>query len=199
MTLSPKYKALHQAVIKDRQQCLAWTDLIPDSRYPLFEETTLHLIELCQVHHPQTILDTGTGITSVLLRKYNPTAHVVSVDNNDVWLEKTQEMLRRSGFIRNGQLLSWKTFLDLQQRQPQTFDLISHDMGNMATRLITLPKVLNMLKPQGAVLLDNLGCPGYKEYAIPLMYYHRFHSLHPTNPETLTGSNAGDFGTFIRL
>ncbi len=55
-----------------------------------------------------------------------------------------------------------------------------------------------MLAPTGAVLLDNLGVPSYKEFAIALMAYHGFTPLYPPEPETLDASGAGRFGAFIR-
>lgn len=183
-----------QSIITDRKLAFTWIDLIPDSRYPLFEPTMLYLFDLLRKVLPLRILDTGSGLTSVLLRKHYPNTTIITVDNNKDWLEKTGELGRRLNVNRHGYHM-WDDFLLIDEIP---FDFIIHDLGDMKTRLDTLDTVLRYAAPKCHMFLDNFGIPKYKEYAMNRMNSLGFTPVFPPSPMRLDVSNAGGFAAFVR-
>lgn len=193
LTLDPQ---VQQSIIEDRHLAFTWTDLIPNSRYPLFEETMLYLFDLLYKVKPDRILETGSGLTSALLRKYCPDATIFSVDHDQAWLDKTGEIVRRFAVDRRHFYL-WKDFLLLSVVKP--FDFIIHDLGNMEIRMDTIDTVMGYANSSFCwVLLDNFGIPKYKEYAMKQLTSLGFVPLFPLNPMKLNVSNAGGFAAFAR-
>jgi len=179
---------------KDRLDVLSHTDLIPDPRYPIFEETTVYLRKICHQEQPERILDLGSGMTSVLLRKWNPDAKVVSVENSLDYLKTSNDLLNRYGWVGNGELLLWDVFKHQIDREP--FDIVLHDMGDMAFRQKTFFTAMQYVKPGGVMFLDDFGIPVYKEYAMSLLTKHGFRPIHPNSPMMLGVSGAGEFAVF---
>jgi predicted O-methyltransferase YrrM len=124
------------------------------------------LCSLANVLRPQRILDLGSGFSSYLLRSWaqalQNAAHVVSVDDNAFWLEKTREFLKSKN-LDTGELHTWESFSLLKQRP---FDLIFHDLGSMETRAATLPAVLKLRAPEGIVVLDDVHKRAYRPRAM---------------------------------
>lgn len=193
LTLDPQ---VQKSIIEDRELAFTYTDLIPNSKYPLFEETMLYLFDLIQKVQPGRVLDTGSGLTSILLRKYFPRIPITTVDNNKDWLAKTGELGRRFNTSRHNFIL-WEDFLLIEVMR-KTFDFIIHDLGNMATRLDTLDTVLTYATPKCHILLDNFGIPKYKEYAMRRLTSMNFTPIYPSSPMKLSTSNAGGFAAFVR-
>lgn len=193
LTLDPE---VQKSIIEDRHLAFTWTDLIPNPKYPLFEETMLYLFDLLFKVRPSRVLDTGSGLTSVLLRKYLPKTPITTVDNSKDWLAKTGELGRRFNVSRHNYIL-WDEFLLIEVMRG-TFDFIVHDLGNMATRLDTLDTVLDYATPKCHILLDNFGIPKYKEYAMKQLTSQGYRPLFPPDPMKLNVGNAGGFAAFAR-
>ena len=189
-----------KAILADRKALLKHTDLIPDPRYPLFEETLLYLMAICHHYQPKRILETGSGLTSILLRKYNPKALLITVDDDNHWLEQTDKLFHRFDPHLHHQhqrsIINERVFK--QYPWNEKFDMLVHDIGNMSLRLHTLPSFITYTTPQCVTLLDNFGISPYKELAHPFLLSKGFVPLYPTDPMTLTVSNAGGFAVYTR-
>jgi predicted O-methyltransferase YrrM len=119
-------------------------------------ETSQFLYILAKAIRARRILDLGSGFSSYALRLYSMDARsditVYSVDDNEKWLARTIEFLRLSK-IREDNLLDWYSF---QHLPPLCFDLIFHDLGNMALRAQALPFVISLLDTKGILVLDDM-------------------------------------------
>lgn len=119
-------------------------------------ETSQFLYILAKAMGAKRILDLGSGFSSYVFRLYSMDARsditVYSVDDNEKWLAKTIEFLRISK-IREDNLLDWYSF---QHLPPTSFDLIFHDLGNMALRAQALPFVISLLDTMGTLVLDDM-------------------------------------------
>jgi predicted O-methyltransferase YrrM len=101
------------------------------------------------------VLDTGSGFSSLVLRleaMRKTGVQCVSVEDNEMWLDKTREFLRANG-APDENLMLWDKFA--ASRTYTNFDLIYHDMGGMTTRLFSLPEVTTRLAPEGLLILDD--------------------------------------------
>jgi len=198
--MQPLPKEVQHSILTDRKSLLTHTDLIPDPRYPLFEETLLYLLQMCHHFQPQRILDTGSGLTSLLLRKYNPDSLVVTVEDDDAWMEKTRKLFHRFDLdlYRNHDrsFITPKVFS--QYNWKPKFDMLMHDMGNMNNRPLTLVGFVSHLTHKCTILLDNFGIFPYKELAHPFLLSKGFLPLHPTDPMTVSTDNAGGFAAYTR-
>ncbi len=121
-----------------------------------FETATL-LGVLCEVLGPKRVLDLGSGFSSYVFRSYatqRPGTTVVSVDDDDHWLDRTAAYLRQNKLSTQG-LISWETF---GADRHEAFDLIFHDLGAMTLRAQSLAKVLDLAceKPGAVVILDDV-------------------------------------------
>lgn len=119
-------------------------------------ETAAFLISVCQILKPKILADLGSGFSTYVFNIYakESKSHVDiwSVDDDENWLKKTRSWLMTQR-IKPAKLLTWKDFC--RQTKPE-FDLVFHDLGNMETRILTLPEVLKMVKPTGFLILDDL-------------------------------------------
>lgn len=188
------------SILNDRKALLEHTDLIPDPRYPLFERTLLYLMKICFHFKPKRILDTGSGLTSILLRKYNPEALVVTVDNDDHWLDNTRKLFQRFDqdlYYEHIQSIMSDTVFR-QYPWEEKFDLLVHDIGNMTLRLHSLPPFITYMNQKCVALFDNFGISPYKELAYSFLLSKGFVPLSHADPLSLTSRNAGEFVVFIR-
>ncbi len=119
-------------------------------------ELAAYLTLLCERLHPQSILDLGSGFSSYTLRRYaqsQPSVSVVSVDDDDRWLGRTEKFLQEHS-LPTDRLLTWREFA---AGDGHSFDLILHDLGTMDTRLGVLPAVLQRLSAEGGtIILDDM-------------------------------------------
>ncbi len=114
------------------------------------------LAALCDVTRPMRVLDTGSGFSSYVLRRFagrnGQRAEVWSVDDDEQWLAKTREYLT-SLSMGDQRLLMWDQLAATDERD---FDLIFHDLGQArGIRLEVLPDVCARLSPRGLLLLDD--------------------------------------------
>jgi predicted O-methyltransferase YrrM len=121
---------------------------------------------LLDLYRPGNILDVGSGYSSYVFRRWKtqslPTARVVSVDHDPLWLERTSGYLERNGLGRDF-LFSWSAFM---AHEWSPFDLIFHDIGGgVANRRATLHELLALLAPGGMLVLDDVQKRAYGAYA----------------------------------
>lgn len=128
-------------------------------------ETATLLWRLCDAVKPTRLLDTGSGFSSFVLRRWageQEYAAVWSVDDDAQWLERTRAFLASRKLTDRG-LMTWEAFA-AQDNGP--FDLVFHDMGTMATRIHSLPAVLRRVTPDtGVIVLDDTHNRKYVEAA----------------------------------
>ncbi len=121
---------------------------------------------LCETQKPSRVVDLGSGFTSFALRRYAlgvPGLEVHSVDDNAEWLEKTRAYLNEKS-LSDTNLAHWPDFA--AAGRAGQFDLVLHDMGFMDTRFRELEPVLDLAKPGGLVILDDMHKTEYREKAL---------------------------------
>lgn len=120
---------------------------------------------VCELLKPKSILDLGSGFSSLVFRVYESNADlkpiVCSVDDSQEWLDKTAEFLTSYGFS-SGNLINWREFAGHEARE--SYDLISYDLGNMRVREDSLKEVLLRGHSGSVILLDDMHKDGYRSY-----------------------------------
>lgn len=121
-------------------------------------ETAAVLAQLCEKRRPARVLDTGSGYSSYVLRKFTAGfgGHVTSVDDDREWMEKTRGFLAAHGLSESGAMLDWQRFTSTSHLR---FDLIFHDLGTFETRIRTAWEVTSLLAPEGAIVYDDVHEP----------------------------------------
>jgi predicted O-methyltransferase YrrM len=114
-------------------------------------EVCVYLDMVCRARQAKRMLDTDSGFSSYVLRRYAATqsgAAVVSADHSQDWLDKTQDFLAANDLPVDG-LIAWEAI----ERQPRsTFDVIFHDVAGGRIRETGMPSVARLLRPGGALL-----------------------------------------------
>jgi len=185
-----------ETVLAARETALKWHDLIPNPKYPLFAETVERLFLDLNRYQPTKVLETGSGLTSALLRKFYHGGEVHTVESDPYWLAKTFKICTRMA-VACTNFFHWHPFKNDTEKYG-TYDYIIHDMGDMETRKKTLNEVLMFAAPTCVILLDNFGVSGYKAYANRIVRQQGFVSHYPPNPMTLSIDKAGAFAIFGR-
>ncbi len=163
--LFPKFRQLEKLNRKNYQrlkrQYLDYTANISLDYMAISLETAVYLLSLCQILQPKKIADLGSGFSSYVFNAYKEESghhvEILSVDDDAKWLKKTRDWLNNQ-HIESARLISWNEFY---RRSRVDFDLIFHDLGNMDTRIQTLPKILSLIRFSGFVVLDDLQFPDY--------------------------------------
>jgi hypothetical protein len=114
----------------------------------LSHETTKYIIDNL-ISPNLCICDLGSGFSSFALRLYNK--NVISVDDNNFWLQKTIEYCKSQNQLTGSFLLyeNWK-LLD------EKYDLIIYDLGNRQVRIKEFETVVSKLKQNGIILIDDM-------------------------------------------
>jgi len=128
-------------------------------------ELSTFLDVFCEVTHPSRVVDLGSGFSSFVLRscaqRVGHGMEVHSVDDHEGWLQKTAEYLE-SHDLKADNLWVWQDFIEAVQ--PQSFDMVLHDMGSMAFRAQSLHQVLGLARPGGYVVLDDVHKSDYRRH-----------------------------------
>lgn len=117
--------------------------------------TTL-IQRLCDQLHPQVIIDLGSGWSSFALRTMCPKAEVWSVDTDVNWLKKTIRFCERHGVTDDGRFVMWERFEQELPRLLGIAGLVVHDIGRVPMRLEKLPTALDLVRPGGVIVLDDM-------------------------------------------
>ena len=131
------------------------------------------LVALLQVlvdrMEPTKVVDLGSGFSSFVLRtlaRRNAQGMVVwSVDDSPEWKEKTRLYLEEMKCQTNN-LHTWDEFIS---EGTNGFDIVLHDMGSMEFREETLRQALDLARPGGLVILDDVHKPAYRKFALGVL------------------------------
>lgn len=124
-------------------------------------ETSVYLDMACRVAQASRVLDTGSGFSSYVVRRYasETGAKVVSVDDNPEWLTKTEAFLSARE-LATDDLITWGEFLD---RTWEPFDVVFHDLAMGQLREDGMPIVGRLLRPGGCVIYDDAHHAGHRK------------------------------------
>ena len=117
-------------------------------------ETAACLLQMCETYRPERVLDTGSGYSSYVLRRYAMAsgAEVVSVETDEAWLAKTSAYLEQMEVGTAG-LVSWAQF---QRTPPQPFGLIFHDLANGDVRTKSMRLMTELIAADGHLVFDDM-------------------------------------------
>ncbi len=117
-------------------------------------ETAGYLAWLCEEVNPRRVLDTGSGFSSYVMRRYarDHDAFVVSVDDDAQWMRTTATYLEKHGLSSKG-LMMWTEFI-AQEHEP--FDLIFHDLGSQEIRLMSMPIIADLASHDAPLVFDDV-------------------------------------------
>ncbi|MFP4058142.1 MAG: hypothetical protein ACLF0G_14840 [Candidatus Brocadiia bacterium] len=132
-------------------------------------ELAVFLLVLARALRPGRVVDLGSGFSSLVFRRYRqeagPAPEVWSVDDSPGWLERTGEFLAAEGLPADG-LATWETFA---ADPPGGLDLVLHDLGSLACRRRTLPQALDLLGPDGVLVLDDANYASVRRRAVRVL------------------------------
>jgi predicted O-methyltransferase YrrM len=114
---------------------------------------------LCTELSPPRVLDLGSGFSSYAFRACSgATAAIWSIDQQRAWLDRTRGFLRRHG-ADTPHLATWDDFI---ATSPAPFDLVLQDFATLDVRLGMLDRVIDLCRPGGLVVIDDMHVPGYR-------------------------------------
>lgn len=116
------------------------------------KQSCVFLAYLCELFYFPNILELGSGLSSIILRKHSPDSHIVSVDTDRKWLNKTNKVLEGLTLPNKG-LMLWEDFL---KSTNQSYNLIYYDISNISRRIKYFEQVLSLLTPGGFLIIDDL-------------------------------------------
>jgi predicted O-methyltransferase YrrM len=122
-------------------------------------QLAFYLWEMAEEIRPLRVADLGSGFSSYVVRTWaaecSPETVVYSVDDDAAWLEKTRAFLT-SHDVQTDNLVLWDDFT------ADSFDMVLHDLGDMVTRVKTLPRAAEIVRPGGTLILDDVHMPTYE-------------------------------------
>lgn len=128
-------------------------------------ELSQFMLSLCRQIEPKSILDLGSGYSSVVFRYYaknctTPTT-VVTVDDSPAWLERTRVYLTTHN-LPDENMMDWASFI---RPSASHFDLVFYDLGHVRElRTELFEQILKYVRPGGVVILDDMNFLGYKRH-----------------------------------
>jgi predicted O-methyltransferase YrrM len=141
---------------------------VSDSAHAISLELARFILEVASEDHAKRLLDLGSGFSSYVLREYAagvPDAVAWSVDDDPAWLEKTHAFLVSEG-LSTEHLYNRSEFLTLGSTNGVgTFDLVVHDLSTVRSRHGTIQFVLGLVRPGGALILDDMDVDAYRRHA----------------------------------
>jgi predicted O-methyltransferase YrrM len=151
---------------------------IPSTRsWAASPDVLLTLLHHAKQSNPKTILDLGSGMSTLVLAKSAPAAKVFSIDNSSEYAGKTKEMLslhkvtnaevRVAPLVAHASGVDW---YDLSQLKDVTdIDLLFIDgppgSKNDRARHPALYECLSKLSPRAVIVIDDAGRNGEKDMA----------------------------------
>ena len=148
---------------------------VSGGNHPISMELSRYLYDLCWKRRPKKILDRGSGFSSFLFRKYAFDIHscpslmsidrrrgldIYTVDNKKEWLDKAKEFVEYCG-LKAYNFYIWPEFLK-QNHDERKYDLILEDFY-FPVRPKSLPKIIELLAPNGYLILDDAHIISYKD------------------------------------
>lgn len=116
-------------------------------------ESLLYCLEFIELHKMESVLDAGSGLSSVLFHDQLP--NVSTVDDNPAWRQKTSELLLK--------LLDKNiSITDINSTAENSFDFVFYDYGDIETRIFYFKKALSMTKHY--MYIDDMHVDFYHGY-----------------------------------
>lgn len=116
----------------------------------------------CDNTEPRFILDLGSGLSSFVFAQYaaENKCLVVSVDDQEEWLNRTQEFVEDHEYGENHRFVMWDVFLKMTLFP---YNLIFNDFGMMESgRIHALRRTFPIMMETGAkMILDDVHKPTY--------------------------------------
>jgi predicted O-methyltransferase YrrM len=139
------------------------------------------LAVLCEERQPHQVLDLGSGFSSYVFRwGAQPTRRVCSVDVSSRWLERTARFLQEHQ-IERAELLDLRSFAAADRREQ--FDLVFHDIAELSDRIDMLEAVMQLCRPGGLLVLDDMHVPRYRAAVLQALRAASF-ELYSLRPRT---------------
>jgi predicted O-methyltransferase YrrM len=140
-------------------------------------ELAVVIYALCKRTRPMSILDLGSGYSSVVFLHYakhhERSVTVVTVDDSADWLAKTQRYLGANDLPIDG-MTDWASFT---KGHPERYDLVFYDLGHVrGLRKDAFELILDYVKPGGIVILDDMNFMGYKRHVKRVLKGKKFES-----------------------
>ena len=112
---------------------------------------------------PRRILDLGSGFSSYVFRAHarardDSAGAVWSIDESRPWLDKTRAFLQQHD-ADAPHLATWDEFT---ATAPAPFDLILQDFATLDARRAMLDRVIDLCRPGGLIVIDDMHVPGYR-------------------------------------
>ncbi|HVQ36404.1 MAG TPA: hypothetical protein VMS31_02660 [Pyrinomonadaceae bacterium] len=136
-------------------------------------ELAVFLYFVCVKTQPKVVLDLGSGFSSYVLRRYQQAeaAEVYSVDDDKLWLDRTQDFLS-SHQLSTSNLFLWDDLLRSDIKI--TADLILHDLGNSGKRVEAFEHLTRFAAPNATLILDDVHKRNIREAATRWIREHDF-------------------------
>ena len=142
----------------------AYTATISPDPIAISLELAVFLYVICEATNPSTLLDLGSGFSSYVFRSYAKSKDkfsapvTYSVDDSTEWLDETRRFLQHHDCDCHN-LWTWDEFV---KHDRPSFDLVLQDMGDLGTRRRMFTQVLDMCRPGGMLVIDDMHVPSYR-------------------------------------
>jgi hypothetical protein len=143
-----------------------YTTQVSRQRHAASLELSAFLLGFCRTTKPARVLDLGSGFSSYVLRLYGKEeegAAIASVDTDETWLARKQEFCADMS-MPGGTFSLWSEF-GRGFPDGSGYELVLHDLGDMAIRVATLSQALLLTSHPGNLILDDVHKPGYGAHA----------------------------------
>lgn len=108
----------------------------------------------------ESILDTGSGISTCFIRKGKLETQIVHTYETKVeWIQNVKSYLNSNGLYEDNIFHVFDETNKLKEEYKQSdtqYDLIYHDMGCIEERIESLPYIAKKLKTNGYIILDDM-------------------------------------------
>jgi len=151
---------------------------IPSTRsWAASPDVLLTLLHHAKQSNPKTILDLGSGMSTLVLAKSAPAAKVFSIDNSAEYAGKTKEMLslhkvtnaevRVAPLVAHASGVDWYDLSQLADISDIDLLFIDGPPGskNDRARHPALAECLSKLSPRAIIVIDDAGRDGEKDLA----------------------------------
>lgn len=198
----PELAGFHSSEAQLREQLRAdheyYVGNVSSEKMALSLNCAVFLDFLVREVKPARVLDLGSGFSSYVLRRISDefACVVYSVDDNREWLEKTRVYLQSKN-VSTDNLMYWEEFNKSFKAASETekFDVVFHDLGSMETRKAALRFVLQLTKPGGLVILDDMHKSHYFKFVEDFLSENPEQHAHL---EKLLLDNHGRWSTILR-